>query len=346
MELSNRNAKVDITRGIAILMVVMGHTLQYFLNGTQSLLSNVIFSLQMPLFMLISGYVCKYSKSIDSLNAFLKRVLKKSYALLLPWGVWTIIRFFISFTSFTGIGGFFEYIKYIITHMDSGYWFIFTLFTIDLIVSASELLSCFIKITSRSKIARKTVQMVFVGIFFLSLGVLGKLVGMHLLAIKYTLYYIPYFCLGYLFGAFDDEINALKHYNMISAIIASLFVVVYSILILQFNIHGMPDNPLNILIRGVISLTGCVVLFYVVTQSNCNGKITRFLCHCGKHSLEIYLVHYCFLKFINTDAMVLNSVHGVVALVINYAVCIACTLTAVYCVGNIPYLNKVLFAKK
>ena len=37
MELSNRNAKVDITRGIAILMVVMGHTLQYFLNGTQSL---------------------------------------------------------------------------------------------------------------------------------------------------------------------------------------------------------------------------------------------------------------------------------------------------------------------
>ena len=346
MQPSDRNVKIDVARGIAILMVVLGHVVQYFFNGTQSLLSNVIFSLQMPLFMLISGYVCKYSKPIDSLDVFLKRLSKRSYALLLPWCVWTILRFFISFNAHFGSDGFFEYIKYIITHMDSGYWFIFTLFTIDLIVSVSEILSYWIKFVSQSKFLRKIVQMLFVGVFFLGIGVFGTFIGMQVLAIKYTLYYIPFFCLGYLFGAFSNEINSLKYYKKILAIVVSVFAIAYMILILQFNIQGMADTAFNIIIRIVISLSGCAVLFYVVDQTNWIGKVSDFLCHCGKHSLEIYLVHSCFLKFINTDEMVLNSVPGVIACIINYMVCLVCTLGFVYSVGKISYLNKVLFAKK
>jgi surface polysaccharide O-acyltransferase-like enzyme len=188
--------------------------------------------------------------------------------------------------------------------------------------------------------------MFFVGVFFLALGVLGKFVGMRVLAIKYTLYYIPFFCVGYLFGEFNDEINSLKYYKTISAIVVSFFAIAYMIMILQFNIQGMADTAFNIIIRIVISLSGCTVLFYVVDQTNWIGKVSDFLCHYGKHSLEIYLVHYCFLKFINTDEIVLNSVPGVIACIINYAVCLVCTLGFVYSVGKISYLNKVLFAKK
>lgn len=346
MELSNRNVKIDVARGIAILMVVLGHTIQYFQGGTQTLLSNIIFSLQMPLFMLISGYVCKYSKPIDNFNAFFKRLFKKSYALLLPWLVWTILRFFITFNSYFGNDGFLEYIKYIITHMDSGYWFLFSLFSIDLIVSVSELLSCLIKFTAQSKIATKIIQMIFVGVLFGGLGVLGKFVGMQFLSIKYTLYYIPFFCIGYLFGEFNDEINSIKHYKPIVGVSVSIFAITYVIMILQFNIQSMSDSALNVLVRMIISLTGCAVLFYIVERTNCTGKLPDFLCHCGKHSLEIYLVHYCFLKFINTAEIALTSISGILVCVINYALCLACTFGVIYVVSKISYLNRALFAKK
>lgn len=73
----NRNQFVDIMRGIAMLLVVLGHTITGCTIGShQTFLSNLIWSLQMPLFILISGYVTKYSyeiKDISSLWLYIKR---------------------------------------------------------------------------------------------------------------------------------------------------------------------------------------------------------------------------------------------------------------------------------
>ncbi|MCD7771860.1 MAG: acyltransferase family protein [Oscillospiraceae bacterium] len=58
-----RNKNVDILRGIAMLMVILGHTMTgYTENSQDTLLFNIIWTLQMPLFILISGYVTKYSR--------------------------------------------------------------------------------------------------------------------------------------------------------------------------------------------------------------------------------------------------------------------------------------------
>ena len=67
--MKQRNAHVDYIRGIAILLVMLGHTVSN--NGmndfADSGMYKVIFALQMPLFMLVSGYVTKYSRPIFSL---------------------------------------------------------------------------------------------------------------------------------------------------------------------------------------------------------------------------------------------------------------------------------------
>ena len=69
--MKQRNATVDYIRGIAILLVIIGHTVSN--NGiadySGSGLYRVVFALQMPLFMLVSGYVTVYSKPIESAGA-------------------------------------------------------------------------------------------------------------------------------------------------------------------------------------------------------------------------------------------------------------------------------------
>ena len=58
----DRNQFVDIMRGIAMLLVVLGHTMTGCTTGAEkSFLFNIVWSLQMPLFILISGYVTRYT---------------------------------------------------------------------------------------------------------------------------------------------------------------------------------------------------------------------------------------------------------------------------------------------
>ena len=67
-EVKHRNALVDVIRGLAILIVILGHTISYNnIEGYEnSIIFKVIWSLQMPLFMVISGYITKYSRSPNS----------------------------------------------------------------------------------------------------------------------------------------------------------------------------------------------------------------------------------------------------------------------------------------
>ena len=94
--MKQRNATVDYIRGIAILLVIIGHTVSN--NGiadySGSGLYRVVFALQMPLFMLVSGYVTVYSKPIESAGMLGSLIGRRSLGYLLPWTVWTVFRGF------------------------------------------------------------------------------------------------------------------------------------------------------------------------------------------------------------------------------------------------------------
>lgn len=62
-----RNQFVDVMRGIAMLLVVLGHTMTgCTVDSQKNFLYNIVWSLQMPLFILISGYVTKYGYPIST----------------------------------------------------------------------------------------------------------------------------------------------------------------------------------------------------------------------------------------------------------------------------------------
>lgn len=63
MEPKTRDMRFDVLKGVATLIVVFGHVLQYSIKGYEnSLIFNVIWSLQIPLFMVVSGYFSLSSK--------------------------------------------------------------------------------------------------------------------------------------------------------------------------------------------------------------------------------------------------------------------------------------------
>jgi fucose 4-O-acetylase-like acetyltransferase len=120
---SSRNQLIDLLRGIAIMFVVFGHTMVgTTVNSTNSILFNIIWTLQMPLFFLISGYVTKYSSQIINFKDLLLFIKRKTVAYILPWLSWTLLIRGIVFSQ----SNFLDF-RYILWNMDAGYWFLFSI---------------------------------------------------------------------------------------------------------------------------------------------------------------------------------------------------------------------------
>lgn len=100
--MKQRNQYLDILRGMALILMVFGHCLQYG-NGTEFIESGgffynrifrLIYSFHMPLFMLLSGYLFfytaeKYHKSVDFIKNRWRRIC-------LPIIGWQTFHYFVT----------------------------------------------------------------------------------------------------------------------------------------------------------------------------------------------------------------------------------------------------------
>ena len=65
-ECNNRQLWVDICRGIGIILVVIGHCHPPF--------EKLIYGFHMPLFFILTGYLCKKRNSVDIWNSIRKDI--------------------------------------------------------------------------------------------------------------------------------------------------------------------------------------------------------------------------------------------------------------------------------
>lgn len=62
--MQNRIAYIDALRGFAILLVIVGHLIQFnYSSGIENPIFNIIYSFHMPLFFFISGCARSISES-------------------------------------------------------------------------------------------------------------------------------------------------------------------------------------------------------------------------------------------------------------------------------------------
>ena len=74
MELQERKKWIDIAKGVAIILVIIGHSAPY-----KSVTRNLIYSFHMPLFFILSGYCTKTFSSVELAKQYTIRRFKKLF---------------------------------------------------------------------------------------------------------------------------------------------------------------------------------------------------------------------------------------------------------------------------
>ncbi|MGD6730445.1 MAG: acyltransferase family protein [Pleomorphochaeta sp.] len=337
-----RNEKIDFIRGVAIILVVFGHIISTNTIGFENnFIYKIIWSLQMPLFMIISGYLVNLSKRILTFQELLKCLNKKSNAYLKPWLIWTFINgVYDQEIYFSDEIGFFQsfyiYFKKILFHMDISYWFLFSIWTISIIFYIIQFLN-------RNRIGYNKfiyeILFIFVSIFLLYL--IGKKSNFKILGLKYTLYYIPYYYIGYK----SDYI--IKNVKLLDILSFSSFII-YFILISSFNFYSVPDDSPLVTLRILASLSGCLLIVNISMKIDFSKvpKLFNKISFIGRYTLEIYVLHYFFIKPFELDFLHnIHNINGVLVVLGIFIVEIISNYICICLINSNKYSKKILFNK-
>ncbi|MBP5288841.1 MAG: acyltransferase family protein [Clostridia bacterium] len=310
-ETKKRDLTVDALRGMAMLMVVLGHTITGTVSDSQdSFLYQVIWSLQMPLFILISGYCTRFSSELTEPSQLGRLLGRRTLSYLLPWVVWTfgIKGLLLGKTRLLDL-------KWTLWHMDSGYWFLFTLWTISVIFAVARYMGA---VLGKGRPVRSMAVKVFV--YLLGMGCVagvGLMFGMSFLGTKLTLYYMPFFFAGHLWGVLQDRILANKNGRLIVDIAAALLAFVWLAILLRMDLYTAEDFGLSAVIRAIASLSGCAAVSFVAVKSG--PLFQKFFGWIGVHSLAIYVSHYMFLIKTFGEASI-KTLGGVTLVAVNFVI--------------------------
>jgi len=165
------------------------------------------------------------------------------------------------------------------------------------------------------------------------------------------LYYIPFYYLGYLVSQFDSGIEtnekASALYTKLKQILYLPILVAFIYFVWHYDLYSMSEGISSNVIRILASLTGAYAVCHVVGFLNENGKVAKTFALAGKHSLEIYILHYLFLSRIGGEVLpAFTSVEGIIRCVVNLSVAIVLTVLFIYVLSANKYSKFLCFGKK
>lgn len=264
--IKERNISLDIIRGAAAFMVVFTHIIQLYGDSSNNIVNNVFLALQMPLFMMVSGYTSKYGKPIETASQLISKIAKRSRLLLLPWLSWSLLVYIV----YKSDVPFFEHVSYVTYHMEGAYWFLFSLWCIDIAFIFAQYVhyKWFLK---RSKVLGALIPFYA---FLMVYAVIGYFCGVSFLGIKFTLYYQLFFILGFILSLIDIKTDNLK-----TEVLLMIATVFFFCITCTTNVFELPETVLNIAIRVIVSAVGCILVLYSANKIdwNINNRITKIL---------------------------------------------------------------------
>ena len=322
-----------------MLCVVLQHTMLWSTANFQNeFLFQFVWTLQLPLFMLISGYVTRYTKSINSRKALWFFFKKRTFAYLLPWSIWSFLIRGLILGKYSYLD-----IKWLLWHMDSGYWFLITIWSISIVYGLVDYIS---NIIAHTKYIHIISHIILFCISLIILWIIGYVLGLNFLCIKLTLYYLPIYLLGYLYGQFQDWLLKLRYFELLNNLCLLVCFGSWIALITRFDFFGVEDTIFFILFRYFTSIIGCITICSLFT-GNTVLKECNLLRWTGVHSLEIYLTHYLFLNLIkDAPSSSLQSMNGFILLVVNFTLTILFTITLIRVLQQNSTLNYLLYGKR
>lgn len=300
-----RNIKIDIIKGIAILLVLLGHTIQYTSLNTFDFFENKIFifiySFHMPLFMIISGYLFyKTMQKPDVVKNVIKRV--KKYLLLILF--FTIINYYI------------DAIKALIIHQKinnifsagwisqlNGYWFLWS------IISSTVITTLSYKMTDNNILRKILLIISFPLVYIFPNG-------------DNNLFMYMMFLTGFLYNEYKNKIpEKIKNIKYIIFFVFPFLLLLwkkemYIYTTGMFNFSGNQEFINQILIDFYRNIFGILGSIFVITgveilfkfKGKIINKILNKIQELGKNSLKIYMIQRIVIEniFVNIYVLICN----------------------------------------
>lgn len=349
MSLKSRNIFVDLVKAYAIILVVLGHSIQCgsgenYLQ-TQLFFDNIIFkyiySFHMPLFMLISGYLFAYGIK----NSFVDIVTNKLRSLIAPICFWAIIPLVIYITtqclndSFSIMLSFKYYLNYSLFSL----WFLWAVFLCSLLVVIVNKLF-------------KYAICIYVLLFVVSFVVPD---GYNLYLYKFM---YPFFVIGYMFNKYSLQeklqyIYRSKYFEIGVGALFFLMLLFYKhdmyIYISRYAIVGKDiiEQLYIDIYRLIIGLVGSIftlIVLHKIYKSLQNKKFfdrESLILTIGKNTMGIYIISsiidHCILSEITKSLTGPNYF-----VVIETIVIIILSIIMVKLIKRNNILNKLLLGAK
>lgn len=325
----------DIAKGIAILLVILGHCFQnslYTPNNEVYIYKNsimsIIASVHMPVFIFISGIFSK--KNYD----YKEYWIKKTKQLILP-------LFFIPILYCLVFSKQFHNLVYNPYHL--GYWFTWALFLMYIPFFIVRKISEYIK--SKYK---DCIELILFGISYVIIkGIHIILISQNnfdtigLLSLNSISWLYPYLILGYLF--YSNDFVKRFFTNEVVICISFILYSLYMATLFNFDEFQLIKN-LPIEICGVICFLS--IARYIESK---RSKVSNFLSYLGKISLPIYFLHYFFVPDITRFIPELSNISSRETLVIVFlgflitAIVLFFTLITYNIICSNRCLHKLLF---
>lgn len=286
-----RNEFIDIIKGVAIILVVIGHCIQYG-SGKEFFVSNnffhnplfkFIYSFHMPLFMLVSGYLFYFTIQKKTWIV----IKEKIKGLLFPLISWNSFFLLISIFLFGSISPYLFIGSYFHT-----LWFL------------RALLFCCFVVLCINKIFKDNL-IVYIILYFIL-----HLIPNHIVPDVFV-FVTPFFICGYLFNKFKERKTLFQANRQTKKY--GVLIILFSYILLLYHFQDdyyayvsktyifNPKYSISFMIkvnifRDLTAMTGCIsvisVLHYVYYKYLINTNYSIIIVALAKSSICIYIINH------------------------------------------------------
>lgn len=305
---NNRDTFLDIAKGLAIILVVVGHVIQGSSEKFDELLwFRVIYSFHMPLFVFLSGAVAAIAFRADSIQDGIgsslgrakTKISKAAVRLLLPFVAWCVINQLIYHHSESVISALILAFR----RPDTALWFLLAIFYCIVLTSLFEILFSVINLLFKKMGLEEVSKLLCDGRIQIILMILiwwairehtPRGAGFSLIR-PYFIYYL----LGV--GFYKYVYLQLATWKYLPAWIIFIGLIPFWSRTALDNIDGLTLIPTGFtyFYAGLVALSGSLVILSVakwISETKIK-PIRNFLIFSGQLSLGIYAIHYFFLAY-------------------------------------------------
>ncbi|WP_313817931.1 acyltransferase family protein [Cupriavidus sp.] len=291
---------LDVYKGLAILLVVIGHiALNRVSTSGTSILFNCIQMFHMPMFFVICGMVFALKPTRMSVHDFGPSVVRRGVQLLVPFIAWYLLEYALS----SDRPSLEIYFTRLYKSPDYGLWFLWVLFVMSVVADALKVLSAAVRLPF-------FVGAVVVWALFLHASVHFHALGSGLIAIEW-----PFFVAG----IFHKPIMAMVGKRAAVFVVAASIAYPFAVLIwdrlspppVGFMLQKSLSLPMSTawytvyigigsLYQAMFAVVGTIVFFGWAQAFTASGGaqrwVTTFLIYIGERTLAIYAIHLFFVK--------------------------------------------------